>query len=191
MSLTAIKLETFRPAKLQPAPEPTFTFDDLNRARAEGFNDAQEQIRTDDIHRLCTELKRLSQSLADEQNLHHQIRTEMTSAFIPLMSEIVDALAPLHASQRIGRALADELARLTDDGNPIAARISCNGRLRGLVEECIAEADVTGIAVDDTASDCISLHFALGHIEFSNEKIVREIKEIIDELSEDPQSWTS
>lgn len=185
MSLTAIKLETFRPAKLQPTPEPTFTLDDLNRARAEGYADAQEQLRTDDIRQLCAGLERLSRSLADEQNLRHQIRTEMTSAFIPLMSGIVDALAPLHASQRIEQALTAELTRLIDEGNPIVARISCNDRLRGRVERCIADADVTGIALDDTESECISLSFANGHIEFSNEKIVREIKEMIDEFSED------
>lgn len=188
MSSTAIKLEAFIPAKLQPAPEPTFTLDDLNRARAEGYANGDEQARNGDIHQLCAGLERLSQSLADAQSLRHQILTEMSTAFIPLMSGIVDALAPLHASQRIERALSAELTRLTDDENPISARIACNDRLRGMVERCIADADIAGIALDDTVSDCISLSFTGGHIEFSNEKIISEIKNIINELSEDSKT---
>ena len=188
MASTAIKLEAFIPAKPQSPPEPIFTLDDLNRARAEGYTDGDEQARTGDIHQLCAGLERLSQSLADDQRLRHQIRTEMTSAFIPLMSGIIDALAPLHASQRIERALSAELNRLADNENPISARIACNDRLRGMVERCIADANIAEIALDDTVSDCISLSFTGGHIEFSNEKIISEIKNIINELSEDSKA---
>ncbi|RJE88155.1 FliH/SctL family protein [Paracoccus onubensis] len=185
MAPTAIKLESFIPTGLQLAIEPTFTLDDLDRARAEGFADGQQQARNDDTRQLCSALERVSQSLAEDQKLRNQVRKETTAAFIPLISGIVDALAPLHASQRIERALIAELSRLASDEHPISLRIACNDKLRDLVRRCIAETGMTEITLDDAESDLVSLSFAGGNIEFSNEKIIREINDMIEEIMVD------
>ncbi len=185
MAPTAIKLEAFMPARLQTTPEPTFTRDDLDHARAEGYADGQQQARNDDIQQLCSALERASQSLGEDQTFRQDVRKEMTAAFIPLISGIVDTLAPLHASQRIERALTAELTRLANEAYPVSLRIASNDKLRDLVKSCIAEAGITGVSLDDAESDRISLSFTGGHIEFSNEKIIHEIKNLIEEIAED------
>lgn len=191
MAATAIKLESFISAKAQAAPEPLFTREELEQTRAEAFEEGKNQSRGDEVGQLCAGLERLAQSLDDNLKLRNKIRCETTEAVAPLLSGVIETLAPLNASPRITEALTAELKRLAKDAQPINVRIACNAQLDELVKQCIAEAGLSGIELDETESDRISLSFSGGEIEFSNEKIAQGIKELIEEILENPDTWTT
>ena len=188
MAATALKLEAFVRPKPQLKPEPTFTQEDLDRARSEGYAAGLEQGRLEDVSQLCTGLEHIGRTLADDVRSRGDIRRETMTAVIPLLTGIVDALAPLNTSPRIGQALIAELAKLAERAPPVSVRIACSDQLRPLVEECIARSDIVGVELEETASDRISLSFTGGHIEICNEKIAMEIKKLITEIEEDSKN---
>ncbi|RNF32915.1 hypothetical protein [Paracoccus methylarcula] len=193
MASPAIKLESFDRARQSPAP-PTITYsrDDLERARAEGVSEGRAQREAEEIGQLRTSLEFLARTLSDEEERREKLRAEAVAALFPLISGIVDAFArSTAASQRLEQALTAELDRLARASPPVRAHISCGEKLRDLVDGCISQSGMTGIELTTTESDRVSLSIEGGGIEFSQEKIARQIRELIDEITEDMAAWTN
>lgn len=191
MAATALKLESFLTAEAQTTPELLYTREDLEQARSKAFEEGKHHAHQDEVSQLCAGLERLAQSLEDNLKLRNKIRGETVDAIRPLLSGIVETLAPLNASPHIAMALMAELTRLAKDAQPTGMRIACNARLGELVTQCMAKAGLSGIEMDNTEADHISLSFSGGEIEFSNEKIAQDIKEMIAEILENPDAWTT
>lgn len=190
MANAAIKLESFTPARQCPAAV-TYSQDELDRAWADGLAEGRAQRESEESGQLMAALELLSQSLSDDEERRDKLRKEAVAALFPLIPEIVDALAPSVASQRLERALTGELERLARAASPVRVHISCSEKLREMVETCIRQGGMTGIGVEVADCDRISLSLSGGSIEFSQEKIARQVRELIDEIKEDMAAWTN
>lgn len=190
MASAAFKLESFVPAT-QRQPVATFSREELDRSYADGLAEGRAQRESEESGRLMAALEHLSQALSDDEERRDKLRKEALSALFPLVAEIVDAVAPSIASERLERALADELERLAQTAPPVRARISCSEKLRELVETCISQSGMDQIEVELVESDRVSVALAGGSIEFSQEKITRQVRELIDEVKEDIAAWTT
>ncbi|SIT01787.1 hypothetical protein [Paracoccus saliphilus] len=190
MANAAIKLESFSPARQCPAAV-TYSQDELDRAWADGRAEGRAQRESEEIEQLRSALDLLARALSDDDERRIKLRNEAVAALFPLIPEIVDALAPSVASQRLERALTGELERLARATPPVRAHISCSEKLREMVENCIGQSGMTGIEAEVTDCDRISLSLSGGSIEFSQQKIARQIRELIDEIKEDMAAWTN
>lgn len=188
MANAAIKLESFAPAR-QSQPVATFSREELDRAYADGLAEGCAQRDSEESGRLMAALELLSQALSDDEARRDNLRKAAVAALFPLVSEIVDAFAPATASERLERALSDELERLAQTAPPVRARIACSEKLRGLVESCISKSGMDQIEVELVESDRVSVSLTGGSIEFSQEKIARQVRELIDEIKEDIAAW--
>lgn len=186
MTTNVIKLESFT----SPPPEPeipigTFFQEDIDHARAEGIAEGLAQYEDKSAASLCEALESLGKVLEISEDQREMIYKEAVSGLIPVLSEIVDALAPASISKRLERSLTDELTRIANLAEPVRVRLTCTDTLREMVEASVAQSGISEIELDTSTGDGISLSHTGGNIKFSQDKITTEIRRLIDEIKEE------
>lgn len=189
MTSAVIKLESFN-APRSGSIAPVFSRAELDQAKSDGIAEGISRSENAQIESLRAGLDRLAASLDDEETRRSELRAEAVAALAPVLSEMLDALTPAAMSQRLERDLSRELQALAAQATPVKARISCNDTLRGMVQNCIEESGISGIELTHSTSERISLSLQGGHIEFSQEKISRQIRALVDEIKQDDTTWT-
>lgn len=189
MSTAVIKLESFS-TPLRLKAEPMFSQEALDRAYSEGLNEGLTRRDDEQTRNLRAALERLTEALREDEARRAALRGEAIAALAPLLSEILDALTPSIVSQRLERVLVDEMHRLVAQTSPVRARIACSNKLRDMVERCLTETGATGVELEHSASDCISLTLQGGRIEFSQEQVSEQIRALVNEIRQDEPKWT-
>ncbi|MBM3603957.1 MAG: hypothetical protein FJX25_04180 [Alphaproteobacteria bacterium] len=184
------KLESFSTAVAAREVEETFTRQDLDQAYADGFAQAQALAEDAALRSLIEGLEQLSRSLADDEDRRRSLRQEAVDALAPILTQIVDLMAPPLTSRRLEDALRDELARLAARGTALAAQITCSEPLRALVDRCLADTGLSGITINPSPADQITVSLQGGRIELTPDTIARDIRAVLEELSEDTETWT-
>ncbi|MGR3249853.1 MAG: hypothetical protein ACU0DH_07930 [Paracoccus sp. (in: a-proteobacteria)] len=184
------KLESFSNALTDRGAVVTFAQEDLDQAYADGRADGRAQAEDADLRTLGAGLERLAASLAADESRRQQLRQEAVDALYPLLTQIVDLLAPPSSSRRLEEALRAELTHLAQRSQPVTARIACSDRLRVLVDRCLSDAGLTGIEIEPAASDRIVVTLQGGRIEITPETIAQDIRALLEEINEDQTPWT-
>lgn len=190
MSLAMFRLESFSSAVVDRGAEITFSRQDLDQAYADGFAEAHAQSRDEELRALGDSLDRLAASLADDDGRRNRMRQEAVEALAPILTQILDVMAPPLASRRLEEALRAELDRLAQRSSTLTARITCSDRLRPLVERCLEHGGIAGIEIDAAPADRIIVSVAGGRIELAPEDIAIQIRALVNEIKEDCASWT-
>ena len=188
MGTALFKLESFA-AIGAGSPAPAYTHDELQQAFADGLAEGQVRAEDADLRSLCAGLDQLRQTLTDDETRRATIRDEAVAALTPILSQILDCLAPAAQSQRLEQALVNELARLAQMAQPLRASITCGPRLHALVQRCITASGISGIEMVETDTDRINLSVQGGQIEFSPMDVRHSIAGLISEL-QDGDAWT-
>lgn len=187
MIANVIKLESFTtPVPESETPVGTFFQKDIDQARAEGIAEGLLQSEDKSAATLCEALESLGKVLEISEEQRSVIHKEAVSALIPVLSEIVDALAPALVSQRLERILKAELTRIAHLAEPMRVRLSCSKSLHEIVKIWIAETGISEIELDTNPTEGITLSHTGGNINFSQDKITTEIRRLIDEIKEEP-----
>lgn len=195
MSLAAFKLESFSAAIAAQGVSLTFSREALDQAFADGLAEGRALQHDEQARGLILGLERLATALADDEARRAQLRREAVEALAPILHEILDCLAPAAPSRRLEEALAAELLRLSHMAQPLRASIACGASLRAMVDRCLAESGLEGIAVTETAAERISLSLAGGRIEPEPARVAEGIRALLAEITgsnpkESETSWT-
>lgn len=188
MTPAVIKLESFSSAHRQAGP--AFDSSDLEAARAEGLAQGLAQRDSEQIRALRAGLDRLSEAMVDDDARRSQVRAEAVAGLAPVLSAILDALTPAAASQRLEQALLAELERLADQAPPLRTNLICGSDLRPMVDRCVKQSGLQNIQIEEHADAPISLSLQGGRIEFSQDRMARQIRALIDEIKQDTPTWT-
>ena len=82
MTLAMFKLESFSNAAVEQAPPMIFTQADLDRAFAEGAEEATLKAQDDQLRALDAALVQLARTMADDETRRAQIRSEAVQALV-------------------------------------------------------------------------------------------------------------
>lgn len=181
MNSALIKLESFSAG---PGAAVRFTRDAVDQAYRDGFGDGQRSGDENDRKLLAQKLTELAVQLADEEDRRRAVRAEAVQALTPILSEILESMAPSDQSKRLEDALTAELARLAQLAAPVHCRIDCPADLREMVDRCIAEAGLTSFDLNESGGDRITLSLQGGRIEFDKAAIATGIRDLIAEIKE-------
>jgi hypothetical protein len=190
MSFALFKLESFSSAQTDQAPPMIFTQTDMDRAHAEGFAEARAQAVDAHLHALDDSLRQLARTMSDDETRRARLRSDAVQALGPILTQMLDLMAPPAASRRLEDALLGELTRLAQNSTPLVAKITCSDRLRGLVDRCLSQTGVQGVTVTTTPNDVVTVTLQGGRIELKPETIARDIRALISEIAEDDTTWT-
>lgn len=190
MTAAMFKLESFSSAMAGHGAPVTFTREAVDRAFADGLAEGLARKESDDLRNLGAGLERLQRGLSDDHGRRSQLRQEAVEALAPILTQMLDCLVPSAESQRLEKALNDELVRLARAHDPLRAIISCNAALRPMVDRCLTETGITDIDVIEAETDRISLSLRGGRIELSPDTIARDIRQLIAELQGENATWT-
>ncbi len=191
MTLAIFKLESFSAGLAAHADGQTATIDAVEQAYADGLADGLARKEDAEIRSLKAGLDSLAQSLGADENRRAKLRDEVVEALAPILEQMLDCVLPASETRRLETALTDELMRLSRSASPVHARISCNARLRDLVERCLVESGISGVELVETDANCIGLTLQGGHIELSADKTAADIRALIREIRGDGSKWTN
>lgn len=181
MTQAIVKLESFAATGLAAA---RFSRQAIEQAYAEGFEDGQADAISHDREKLCADILALSDLLKAEQARRTELHQQAVAALAPILSEIVDCVASAGTPQRLEAQLLDELTQLASQARPLQCKISCPETARSLVQHCIDASGASGIVIEPTPAQTISLKLSGGHIEFDKQAAIQSIRHLIEELTE-------
>lgn len=186
MSLPVIKLESFAPASSMSRVAVAAARAALDEAYERGIADGRIAQRDGETIALTAAMAELAKQLAADELRRNELRQEAVKALAPLLSAVLDAVAPLGTAARLERDLADELARLARQIPPTSCQIACSAEMRPLVERCAAAADLPAVGiVEQPLGQTVRLSLQGGHVEFSQDQIVQSLRRLIAEIQED------
>ncbi|WP_347267349.1 hypothetical protein [Paracoccus sp. (in: a-proteobacteria)] len=159
------------------------------RGHAEGLRDGRDDGRealVQALERLCGDLE------AAEINAIGQ-RQAVLAAVAPILAQIVDALAPTAAVERLCQALTHELAQLARQVPARSLTISCQPALRPEIEACLARAGLAGVRLQEVAPGQAMAELNCGRtrIRFDPAGIVAEMKSILASITAEEHAWTT
>ena len=185
------KLESFsrQPEQITPG-EQVFSRDAVDQAYMDGYGAGQSDTREAQLAELSQAIATLAASLVDDEARRAGLRAEAVALLMPLLSQILDAMAPAGVSQRLEQALAAELARLADRAAPLRARISCGPGLTAMVRDLLDRHGLDAIEIDQSQSAQVIIALEGGRIELDPERTATEIAALIAEITQESASWT-
>jgi hypothetical protein len=195
VTLAVFKLESFSAAVAAQGAALTFSREALDQAFADGLAEGMARQGDEQARTLNAGLDRLARALADDEARRVDLRREAVEALAPILTQILDCLAPAAQSRRLEEALTEELLRLSRAAPPLRASIACGPSLRAMVDRCLADCGLGGIEVTATESDRISLSLQGGRIELEPARLAADIRALLTEINEakpegDETSWT-
>ncbi|SCY75954.1 hypothetical protein [Paracoccus tibetensis] len=191
MTAAILKLESFdRPPVAQPTPEQAFDRDDLDQAFADGFAAGKAEADEAQMSRLETCVAQLSELLREDEARRDALRGEAVAALSPILTHILDLMAPASQSRRLEETLLAELVRIAGRSSPLKARITCAPPLLGMVQRCLEQVTDTPIEIDCREDAELSIRLEGGRIDICPDRAGREIAALIAEINEENQEWT-
>lgn len=195
MSFAVLKLESFSAAVAAQGGSPALGREALEQAYADGLAEGLAHQQDEQVRTLSAGLDRLARGLAEDGARRDELRREAVEALAPILTQILDCLAPAAESRRLEAALNAELLRLSRMAPPLRATIACGPSLRAMVERCLAGCGLTGIEVADGEAGRIALLLQGGRIELEPARVAGDIRALIAEIArpepkEDEASWT-
>lgn len=190
MMPATIKLESFALALAGKHDGTAYTRDDLDIAYADGLADGHAQRQDKELQSLHSGLERLAEALVLDDKRRAELREEAVLALAPILTAILDVLAPSASSRRMEEALLAELRRLASLAAPVRCRIACDPALRDMIERCLKAAGLDQIQLDNGENDLIRLSLEGGRIEFSPDRVAQDIRSLIAEITESDEKWT-
>lgn len=191
MSLAIFKLESFSAALAGHGDNQTATIAAVEQAYADGLAEGVARKQDAEIRSLKAGLDSLAQSLSADEGRRAKLRHEAVEALAPILEQMLDCVLPASETRRMESALTEELMRLSRSASPVHARISCNARLRALVERCLAESGIETVELVETDANCIGLTLQGGQIELSPDRTAADIRALIHEIRGDGSKWTN
>ncbi|MDO5704163.1 MAG: hypothetical protein Q4G49_03700 [Paracoccus sp. (in: a-proteobacteria)] len=186
MSQPVIKLESFSPAANMARVAASAARAALDDAYARGMADGRAARQESETVALTAALRELSQQITGDEVRRTALRHEAVAALSPILTAMLDAVAPLGTAQRLEQDLVTELSRLAQQVSPMICHITCAPALRALVERCASEAGLTGIEItEQPLGRSVKLNITGGHIEFSHDQVVQSVRRLIAEIQED------
>ena len=180
-----IKLESFfaDPSIDQAARDAAEATD---RAYRSGLADGRAAQANAEAAALTEAMRNLAAELAGEDSRRAALRHEAVLTLAPILTAILDAMAPTGTSERLERSLVEELSRLAQMAPPMTCRVACAAEMRPVVERCAEAAGLTALEiVERPLGDVLHLSLHGGHIEFSQGAVAEAIRELIREIQED------
>lgn len=190
MSPAALKLEAFHLSRVASDVQAAEKRAAVAQAYADGLSEGLARQEDEQIRILHAGLDRLARALKDEDDRLARLRREVVGALTPILSQILDCLAPAARSQRLEAALGAELVRLAQQARPVTVSIACGPALRPMVEEGLARHGLSGIAIIEGDADRIAFSLEGGRIELDPAAVADSIRNLIAEIIEDDASWT-
>lgn len=191
MTLAAFKLESFGAAVTAQGTALTFSREALDQAFADGLAEGMARQQDEQARTLNAGLDRLARALADDEARRAELRREAVEALTPILTQILDCLAPAAESRRLEAALSAELLRLSQMTSPLRASIACGPSLRAMVDRCLGDCGLEGIEVTTAEPDRISLSLQGGRIELDPARVAGDIRALLTEINgNEASSWT-
>ncbi|VDS08060.1 hypothetical protein PARHAE_01241 [Paracoccus haematequi] len=195
MTLAVFKLESFGAAMAAQGAALTFSREAVDQAFADGLAEGMARQADEQVRTLNAGLDRLARALADDEARRADLRREAVEALAPILTQILDCLAPVAESRRLEAALTEELLRLSRTAAPLRASVACGPALRAMVDRCLADCGLDGIEVTTTESDRISLSLHGGRIDLDPDRVAEDIRALLSEINRpkpngDEASWT-
>ena len=191
MSRAVLKLESFGLSSVPREAQPTFSREALDQAYADGLADGLARQQDEQIRTLNVGLDRLARALAEDEARLAGLRREVVEALAPILTQILDCLAPPADSRRLEAALTEELLRLSRRAPPLRATIACGPALRAMVERCLADCGLADIDIAEADSERIALSLQGGRIELDPTDTAGAIRSLIAEINRNDASWTN
>lgn len=190
MAHAAVKLESFTPCVIAE-PSAAFTQDDLDRAREEGLAEGAASARDEQVRELLAAMRQLCAEYSDSAERTQKIYLETIESLQPVLAEIVEALAPTSCSSRLETALMETFEKLGQSETPGGVRITCGSKLKDIVDRCLSDSGLSAVEVEYDDSREVSLSLSGGRIEFSQDRITREFRKLIEEITENSANGRS
>lgn len=181
MRTAALRLDSFSRAASRAghAIAPAEIEDAFQRGHEKGLHEGRERSLDD----LTRQLGALREEIAGAAQRDHARRQEALASLAPVLSAIVDILAPRTAAGRLRDALAAELARLVE--HPPAGRVllRCPEDLRPDVEDCVAQSGLAAVIEPSLSGGCgVELVASRGTIVFDPMRVADELKSIVNDI---------
>lgn len=191
MNLASFKLESFsRSAEPVEIAEVTFCRDDLDQAYTDGYAEGKAHAYDAQMQELDICLSGLAATLTDDDARRSALRAEAVATLAPILSQILDLMAPAAHSRRLEQALNTELQRLAQSAVPLKARLACGPGLRSMVEHCVRKHGLGNLEIAQIAAAKVSITVEGGRIDLTPEKIAQDVAALIADIKEEAGEWT-
>lgn len=191
MNLASFKLESFsRSDPPVEVAEVTFCRDDLDQAYTDGYAEGKAHAHDAQLQELDAWLSWLATTLIEDDTRRASLRMEAVATLAPILSQILDLIAPVTHSRRLEEALTAELLRLAESAPRLKARIACGPGLRAMVEHCIRTHNLDNLEIAEIAAAKVSITLEGGRIDLIPEKVGQDIAALIAEIKQEAGEWT-
>lgn len=183
MKSAAIRLDSFSEQLTQPKGPQTFDAaveEAFHRGHEQGLNDGREVS----LDALTAALRDLQQQSLATRHLTTDAQREMAKTLAPVLSAIIDILAPHASAERLQNALMAELLRIGDAAMPRKLRIRCTPDLRPDVELCLARLDSFDAQIEEISHDEPSVELVADKatVRFEPQQAMTELQSIINDI---------
>lgn len=185
MNRAAIKFESFAGADRSDRMASLFSRAQVDEAYQHGYGAGVAAAQRNDAASLTGALNGLARTLAEDEARSAALRDQAVRALLPILTEMLEAMAPKRQGRRLEEALAAELRALARASAPTRCQITCDAALRPMVERCAAEAGLADADITDAPGDAVCVAVQGGRIEFSHDEAARQIRQLIAEIQED------
>lgn len=183
MKSAAIRLDSFSAQLTQPngrqaldaAVEEAF-----HRGHELGLNDGREAS----LDALTAALRDLQQQNLAASHLAADAQREVTRMLAPVLSAIIDTLAPHASAERLQNALMQELMRMGEAALPRQLRIRCTPDLRPDVELCLAQLGSAESQIEEITGEepSVELIADKATVRFEPQLAIAELKSIVNDI---------
>lgn len=151
--------------------------DGLAEGRAMGFSP--------ELRALTEAIRDLGARMAEAGAIRAEAERQALSGIMPVLDEIVTALASRSESAGLETALRDEMLRLATGVTPPGWHIVCPPGMEAMIRRCAGEAGIGGVDIRiDGAVDEASVILDQGRSAFSNQQVAQHFRALISELQE-------
>lgn len=179
MKSAAIRLDSFSAQFVRPNPGAAVD-EAFHRGHEKGLNEGREAS----LDALTAALRELHQQNLATRDLMTDAQREMARTLAPVLSAIIDILAPHASGERLRDALMAELLRLGETTAPRRLRIRCTPDLRPDVELCLARLGGTDARIEETRREVPSVELVADQatISFEPQRVTAELQSIINDI---------
>ncbi len=184
MSEAVFRLESFT-TDSTPTREMTRR-DELAIAYRDGLAEGRAMGFSDELRALTEAIGALGLVVTDAKALWAEAERETVAGLMPVLSEIVTALAAQADSAGIEAALRDELLWLAGQATPPGWHILCPPDMEAMIRRCAAAAGIgeADIRIGPEGEEA-SIIFDQGRSAFSKQQVAQHFRDLIAELQED------
>lgn len=152
----------------------------FHRGYEQGLNDGRELS----LDALTAALRELQQQSLASRHLTTDAQRQMAQTLAPVLSAIIDILAPRACAERLHSALMAELLQLAETALPRKLRIRCTPDLRPDVELCLARLENSAAQIEEITQEepSVELIADKAAIRFDPQRMVSELQFIINDI---------